>query len=66
MTVPTRGEAYSKLMEHLRRCQEEASTLSHLHNANDDRKMAVGWLHMSEMFKKIQHQVTTLATRGSQ
>jgi len=65
-TVPTKGESYSKLMEHLRKAQEEAAMLSHLSNANDDRKMAIGWLAVSEMFKKVQHQVTTMATKGLQ
>ena len=66
MSIPTKGESYSKLMEHLRKAQEEASTLAHLHGLNDDRKMAVGWLQVSEMFKKVQKQVTTMATRGLQ
>lgn len=66
MTVPTQGEAYAKLMEHLRYAQEEAATLAHLAQANDDKKLGVGWLMISELFKKIQAQVTTLATRGLQ
>jgi hypothetical protein len=66
MSVPTQGEAYSKLMEHLRQAQEEAATLAHLANANDDRKLAQGWLTVSENFKKMQHAVTTLAMRRMQ
>jgi hypothetical protein len=66
MGVPTQGEAYSKLMEHLRLAQEEAATLAHLASANDDRKLAQGWLLVSENFKKMQHSVTTLAMRRMQ
>jgi hypothetical protein len=66
MGVPTKGECFSELMEHLRKAEEAAAMLSHLANANDDRKMAIGWLHASELFKKMQGQVTTLATRGLQ
>lgn len=66
MTVPTKGEAYSKLMEYIRKAQEESAMLAHLANANDDRKMAYGWLAVSELFKKMQHQVTELATKGLQ
>jgi hypothetical protein len=66
MSIPTQGEAYSKLMEYLRLAQEEAATLAHLANANDDRKLALGWLKVSENFKSMQHSVTILATRGLQ
>ena len=66
MQVPTQGEAYSKLMEHLRKAQEESATLAHLANANDDRKLAQGWLVVSENFKRMQNTVTILARRGMQ
>ena len=66
MSVPTQGEAYSKLMEYLRLAQEEAATLAHLANANDDRKLALGWLKVSENFKNMQHTITRIATKGLQ
>lgn len=66
MSVPTQGEAYARLMENLRYAQENAAMLAHLANANDDRTMAMGWLSVSELFKKVQRQVTDLATRGMQ
>lgn len=62
MSIPTQGESFAKLMEHLRYAQEDAATLAHLANANDNRALAKGWLAVSEMFKKVQHQVTLLAT----
>lgn len=62
MSVPTQGETFSKLMEHLRLAQEDAAMLAHLANANDDRLKAMGWLAVSEQLKKAQHGVTQLAT----
>jgi len=66
MTIPTRGETYSKLMEYLRHAQEEAATMAHLSNANDERENAKAWLMVSENFKKMQHTLTILATKGLQ
>lgn len=63
MSIPTRGEEYSKLIEHLRKGQESAAMLAHL--VRDDSKLtAQGWLAVSEMLKKVGHQVTKLATKG--
>lgn len=63
MSIPTKGEEYAKLMEHLRYAQENAAMLAHLH-ADDSRLTAQGWLAISEMFKLLQHKVTELATKG--
>lgn len=66
--VPTRGEAYAKLIEYLRQAQEQASTLAHLYR--DDpvtgRAMAMGWLTIEQALKQMQYQVTVLAKRGLQ
>lgn len=62
--IPTRGEAYARLMHHLRECQEQAAILGHFHNTEGtdmDKLLAKGWLGMSEMFKMTQMQVTKLA-----
>ena len=66
MAVPSTGEAFSKLIDHLRLAQEDAATLSHLHNDEDraSRVMALGWLAVSEMLKELQKRVTGLATKG--
>ncbi len=61
MSVPTLGETYAKMMEHLRLAQEDAAMAAHLLNANDDTKPALAWLAVSELLKKMQHQVTQLA-----
>lgn len=63
-TVPTQGETYSQLMEHLRKAQEASAMLAHLAAANDDRSLSNGWLVVSENFRKMQHSITQLATKG--
>lgn len=60
MSVPTPGEEFAKLIEHLRKAQEAAAMLAHL-TRDDDKLRAQGWLAVSEMFKKVQSQVTKLA-----
>lgn len=65
----TRGETYAKLSYHLIECQELAAVMAHLHNTETslgDRAKAQGWLTVSEMFKRIQHQLTSLAAGGLQ
>ena len=72
MSVPTRGETFSKLLEHLRLAQEDAAMMAHLENA--DRSggggpayvLAKGWLNVSEQLKKMQHLVTEFAKQGLQ
>ena len=62
--VPTRGEAYSKLMHHLHEAVDQAAVLSHLHNTEDspmDKVMAKGWLGISELLLRMIAQITKLA-----
>ena len=66
MTIPTKGESFAKLIEHIRLAQEDSATLAHLSNANDERQIAIAWLAVSEMLKKVQHNITQLATKGLQ
>ncbi len=69
MSVPTRGETYARLIEHLRLAQESAATMAHLHNADGDAPGMVlgrGWLNISELIRKMQFSVTELAKRGLQ
>jgi phosphoribosyl 1,2-cyclic phosphodiesterase len=61
MTLPTEGDTYSQLMEHLRKAQEAAAILAHLHKANDHHRTALSWLAVSEQFKKMQYTLTQLA-----
>lgn len=60
MNIPTVGETYAKLMEHLRKAQEESAMMAHLVH-DDDRKLARMWLRVSENFKKLQYSLTELA-----
>lgn len=62
MTLPTKTEVYSSLMEHIRLAQEDAAKLAHL-TADESPLNSKGWLVISEMFKRIQSQVITLATK---
>lgn len=65
MSIPTTGETFAKLIEHLRLAQEDAAMLAHL-RADDSRPLAVAWLAVEEGLKKMVHNVTQLATRGLQ
>lgn len=64
--VATKGEAFAKLVHHLREAQEQAAVIGHLHaEANQmDRLLAKGWLGVSEMLKMLVHNVTQMATKG--
>lgn len=67
MSLPSRGETFSVLIEHLRRAQEEAAKLGHLYRDDGGataRTMSLGWLTVSEGLKELQHNVTMLATKG--
>lgn len=64
MSIPTKSEEYSKLIEYLRKAQESCAMLAHLNNADGDKMgglLATGWLGISEILKKIIHEVTQLA-----
>lgn len=62
MSLPTESETFAKLLEHLRKAQEEAATLGHL-CADNEPTRSHGWLGISELLKKMTHQVTKLAMR---
>jgi len=67
--IPTRGEAYSKLMWHLSEAADQAAVLSHLSNTEDsqmDKLMATGWLGIHELLMKTKHQITKLAANKFQ
>jgi hypothetical protein len=61
MSVPTNGECYSRLMEHIRMAEEESAMLAHLANANDHRAGAKQWLMVSELFRQMGIKVTSIA-----
>ena len=65
VTLPTKGDEFAKLIEHLRKAQEAAAMLAHL-NRDDSRKMAIGWLAVEQQLKLSVHACTALATKGLQ
>jgi len=67
MSIPTRGEEFTKLLEHLRKGQESAAMLAHLYRDDTKgRQMAIGWLAVEQQLKLAVTAVTQLATRGLQ
>ena len=64
MSVPTKTEVFSSLTEHIRLAEEDAYKLMHLARANDDKAIADGWFSVGELFKRLNHQVIMLATKG--
>lgn len=70
MSVPTQGESFAKLIEHIRQAQAECATLSHLaglqSNHPRDQALAKGWLIVSEQLKLMQRTVTKVGTMRMQ
>lgn len=69
MSVPTRGETFAKLIEHMRKAQEDAAMMAHLHNTegNDmDKALARGWLGITELIDRMIYQITELAKNKMQ
>lgn len=67
--IPTRSEAYAKLMHHLSEAADQAAVLSHLHNTEDsqlDRLVAKGWLGVHELILRLNTQITKLAANKFQ
>ena len=65
MSLPTTGEQFSQLIEHLRKAQENACMIAHL-TRDEDKLHAQGWLGVSELLRRTQIQITKLATRRMQ
>ncbi len=65
MSVPTQGEQFAKLIDHLRSAQDDSAMLAHLtrsmSTSKKDNALADGWIAVSELLKRMIHQVTTLA-----
>lgn len=62
MSVPTVGETYSQMMEHVRKAQENAAMMAHLLNAEGKTNRGIQWLAVSENLKKMQDLLIKLAT----
>jgi len=67
--VPTKGDAFAKMLHFLREAQNQALILGHLHQTEDtpqDRLLASGWRGVAEMLDLTCKNVTVMATRGMQ
>lgn len=56
------SDTYAQLLEYLRMSQECCYMLGHLRKANDDEVTGQGFIACGELFKKLQIEVTRLAT----
>lgn len=64
MSIPTSGETFAQLIEHLRKAQEKSAMMAHLlqmHPSRMDELLAKGWLGISELIGRMIEQVTKLA-----
>lgn len=64
MGLPTQGETFQELLENLIKAQEACARLAFLtglQGSQMDHTLEKGWLGVSELLKKMQHQVTKLA-----
>lgn len=67
--IVTRGDAFSKLMYHLREAQDMAAVIGHLYNTEDDnmsKLLAKGWYGISELIKMMILRITEMAKRQFQ
>ena len=66
----SQGEVYMKLLEDLTHAQEGAAMLGHLAKSQGegpkDRDLGDGWIAISELIKRMIHQITKLATKKLQ
>jgi hypothetical protein len=64
MSLPTRGEKFSELLEHLRKASEASATLGHLTNDTDgpSKLQGRGWLAVSQLLDEMVRRVIKLAT----
>lgn len=63
MATPSRSEVFTKLTDLIDQLISQTAIMAHLHRTEDsdkDKKLAVGWLMMSEMFKKVRHKIVLL------
>ena len=63
MSLPTKTEKLSELMEYIIKSQEAAAMIAHLVR-DEDTLHAQGWLAVSEMFKQLNKQIIKLAVKG--
>lgn len=63
MSIPSQGEEFSKIIEHLRLAQESMAMIAHLER-DAHPLVAKGWLAWSEQMGNIVLMVTKFAAKG--
>lgn len=67
--IPTKDEAYRKLMHHLEEAQNQALVIGHFFNTEDDnmsKLLAKGWYGVGEMIEMMRRQVREIMMRRQQ
>lgn len=67
--VPTKDEAYRKLMFHLDEARNQALVIGHFHQTEDsnmDKLLAKGWYGVGEMLAMTKEQIRQLAMKRMQ
>lgn len=67
--IPTKDEAYRKLMHHLEEAQNQALVIGHFYNTEDDnmsKLLAKGWYGVGEMIEMMRRQVREIMMRRQQ
>ena len=62
--IVTRSETYVKLLHHLDEARDCCAVIGHLHKTEDTKKddvLAMGWLAVAELMKRVRDKVTELA-----
>lgn len=65
MSVPTKGEEYTKLIEGLRKAQDAAAMIAHLER-DTHAVIARAWLLVSENIGRVVDHCIALSTKGLQ
>jgi len=63
MSIPTKGEEFSKIIEYLRKAQESMAMVAHIER-DAHPLVAKGWLAWSEQMGNIVKMVIKFAARG--
>lgn len=65
MSVPTQAEVLMRILHHIDEIQSDCATYAHLtrsmSSSAKDAALADGWIALSEMFKRVRHQVVEIA-----
>jgi len=60
----TRSETFTKLLHHLDEARDCCAVIAHIHKTEDTNKdnvLAMGWLAVAELMKRMREKVVELA-----